>query len=183
MEELYKILITGTPIGGKTNLARKLEEDLIRKGLKTANRDVDYDLNWEAIPLGSNAYILQTPHGSRAEEEDGIRFNDFNKILYVSPDKETQRELLKSRAIGWFDAGVTEWGVDKNPQPHSVTKLPGILDNILRYASRIPEILKEDENFIKEKNLERITPILEKENLHFIGYEETFNEILNEIKS
>lgn len=183
MEELYKILVTGTPIGGKTNLARKLEKDLIRKGLKTANRDVDYDLNWKDIPPGSNTYILQTPHGSGAEEEDGIRFDDFNKILYVSPDKETQRELLKSRAIAWFEAGVTEWGVDKNPQPHSVTKLPEILDNILRYASRIPEILKKDENFIKKRNLKRITPILKKENLYFIGYEELFNEILNEIKS
>lgn len=183
MEEPYKILITGTPISGKTNLARKLEEDLVGKGLKTVNRDVDYDLNWKDVPSGSNAYLLQTPHGSGAEEEDGIRFDDFNKILYVSPDKETQRELLKSRAMAWFDAGVTEWGVDKNPQPRSVTKLPGILDNILKYASRIPEILKEDENFIKERNLERITPILEKGNLCFIGYEETLNKILNEIKN
>lgn len=183
MEKLYKILVTGTPIGGKTSVAKKLEKDLVQNRLNVVNRDVDYDIDWGVIPSNTDVYLLQTPHGSSAEQEDGIKLSDFNKIWYVSPDDETQKEFLKSRAIAWFNKGVTEVGVDKNPQPRSLAKLPGILENILEYAYNIPRIFKEDESFIKEGCSRKITPELIDNQLYFEGYEEALIELLKDVRS
>jgi len=183
MKKLYKILVTGTPISGKTNVARKLEHDLLNEGLLVTNKDVDYDSNWGEINPASDVYLLQTPHGSDAEEEDCIKFNAFNRILYVHPDKKTQREFLKSRMQAWFDKGVIEIGRDPNPKPRSLTKIPGILKNVLGYYFMIPRLFKEDSKFIKERGARLITPILNKnEELDFVNYSEELKEILGDVK-
>lgn len=183
MERLYKILVTGTPISGKTNVARKLENDLLNEGLFVTNKDVDYDSNWREIDPASDVYLLQTPHGSDAEEEDGIKFDAFNRILYVHPDKKTQKEFLKSRMRAWFEKGVIEIGRDPNPKPRSLTKIPGILKNVLGYHFKIPRLFKEDSKFIEERGARLVTPILnKKEELYFVNYSDELKEILGDVK-
>jgi len=183
MKRLYKILVTGTPISGKTNVARKLENDLLNEGLLVTNKDVDYDSNWREIDPASDVYLLQTPHSSIAEKEDGIKFDAFNRILYVHPDKKTQREFLKSRMQAWFEKGVIEIGRDSNPKPGSLTKIPGILKNVLGYHFRIPKLFREDSKFIEERGARLVIPILNKNGeLDFINYSEELKEILGYVK-
>ena len=183
MERLYKILVTGTPISGKTNVARKLENDLLNEGLLVTNKDVDYDSNWREIDPASDVYLLQTPHSSIAEKEDGIKFDAFNRILYVHPDKKTQRKFLRSRMQTWFEKGVTEVGIDSNPKPYSLTKIPGILKNVFGYYSRIPRLFREDSKFIEERGARLVIPTLnENGGLYFVNYLEELEEILKDVK-
>lgn len=183
-QNLYKILITGTPISGKTNTAKKLENNLIDKGLKVSNKDIDYDKNWREIPSYIDVYILQTPHGSEAEEKDGIQFKNFNKIIYMNPTSKTIKEFLASRGTAWFKEGVVELPCD-NPQPYSTDLLPRIIKRILNYAYNIPELIKKDKIYFQKEGIEinTIVPFFEEEEIKFRNYQEIFYKILNEVNS
>lgn len=183
MKKPYKILVTGPPVSGKTQVAGKLEKDLAKAGFSVVNRDVDYDSDWRVIPANIDFYMLQTPHGSDAEKEDGINFFNFNKILYTNPDDETYKKFLAGRGEAWFKMGRVDLTEDFEPKPYSLEKLPKIIEKIAGYAINKHELVKKDIDFFSESisapNLEIIVPTISRKQIFYKNYKEALDEILS----
>lgn len=102
---MKKYLITGLPSGGKTTFAGNLKNEL-EKYASVRNDDVDHD-DWKfpGAEDGIDVYILQTPHGSRTEEEDSINPGDFDEVIYIEPPPLEYAQRLIRRGLRWFKEG------------------------------------------------------------------------------
>jgi len=182
----YKILVTGLSVSGKTSLASQLEKDFNNHSVLIENKDVDWDKDALIISQGLEAYILQTPKGCEIEKAHKISPNDFHKILYSDPDLETYIEFLTSRACAWFKEGVVERGLDFDPVPYSLEKLPRIIRRATKYAASREEFKKEDERYFdrfKSKTRIIIPEIIDSGRLFFKNYNTALEEILSEVKN
>ncbi|MDP3990103.1 MAG: hypothetical protein Q8Q01_02765 [archaeon] len=182
----YKILVTGVGISGKSNLAKKLEENLSKLFNPIVNKDVDWDHDALIVPEEAIVYILQTPKGCQAERRHGISLADFNRIVYCNPDLETYAKLLASRGCAWFKEGVIEKGLDENPTPYSFEKLPNIIERIAEYALRKERLKNEDIDYFTNAGLiGRVTflkPVIVNSTLlSFEGYDNNLEQLIGEI--
>src|SRR3989339_1677060 len=181
----YKILITGTGIAGKTSLASRIEKDFNNHLISTSYKDVDWDKDALTIP-STNAYILQSPKGCEIEKAHKISPDNFNKILYCNPTLETYTEFLTSRACAWFREGIIEKGIDFNPTPYSIEKLPEIIKRVAKYSATREKLREEDKSYFnkfKSKTRIIIPEIIDSKELFFKNYDKTLEEILSEIRN
>lgn len=175
-----RICVTGLPIGGKTNLANKLQKDLSGFG-KVINHDVDYTSDWKDYYLGRNEefYILQTPHGAEAEIEDGVFFNDFGVIASSIPETSCYLRLLVNRGFAWFKEGVEKYPCNKKPTPFSPKLINPIIRNIVYCYENQKRWIKEDREGFRERGIDliEIIPYFRNSKLSFENYSKLLLEI------
>ena len=106
--------------------------------------------------------------------------------MYCNPTLETYTEFLTSRACAWFREGIIEKGIDFNPTPYSIEKLPEIIKRVAKYSATREKLREEDKSYFnkfKSKTRIIIPEIIDSKELFFKNYDKTLEEILSEIRN
>lgn len=175
---VYRTLVTGVGICGKTTFARQLKGSLLSK-FAVQNSDLDYDSDWRIVNISKGIYILQTPHGKDTETMDSIPMASFDRIFYLQIDPKTYWTLLNGRANAWFRMGRLEGEKDTEPgTPEHRKRLDVVING---YASRRERLFLDDRSYFERNPLVRFVDVeLVNDELSYRNYDSLLEEVVKE---